>query len=74
MIVSQPTHGLDVGAIEYVHCRLVEKREAGVGIILISEDLDEVFALADRIAVIFRGQIMSILDATHAQPGNRLAC
>jgi general nucleoside transport system ATP-binding protein len=64
LIVSQPTRGLDVGAIEYVHCRLVEKREEGVGIILISEDLDEVFALADRIAVIFRGQIMSILDAT----------
>ena len=64
LIVSQPTRGLDVGAIEYVHCRLIEKREAGVGIIVISEDLDEVFALADRIAVIFRGQIMAVLDPT----------
>ncbi len=66
LIVSQPTRGLDIGAIEYVHCRLVEKREAGVGIILISEDLDEVFALADRIAVVFRGQIMGILYPTRA--------
>jgi general nucleoside transport system ATP-binding protein len=58
VIASCPTRGLDVGAIEYVHRRLIEIRDAGVGVLLISEDLDEIFNVADRIAVIFQGEIM----------------
>jgi simple sugar transport system ATP-binding protein len=58
IIASQPTRGLDVGAMAYIHQRLLQERERGAGILLISEDLDEIFALSDRIAVIFEGQIM----------------
>lgn len=58
VVAHCPTRGLDVGAIEYVHSRLVELRDEGIGIMLISEDLDEIFNVADRIAVIYRGQIM----------------
>ena len=57
IVANQPTRGLDVGAIAYVHGRLLEARENGAGILLISEDLDEVLALADRIAVVYRGRL-----------------
>jgi len=63
LLANQPTRGLDVGVIEYVHKRLLEKRAEGIGILLASEDLDEVFDLSDRIAVIFKGQIMGVFDA-----------
>ena len=59
VITYCPTRGLDVGAIEYVHERLVSLRDQGVGVLLISEDLDEIFNVADRIAVIFQGEIMA---------------
>ena len=58
LIAGQPTRGLDVGAIEYVHQRLLEMRKAGAGILLISEELDEIFGLSDYIAVIYKGEIM----------------
>jgi ABC-type uncharacterized transport system ATPase subunit len=61
LICSQPTRGLDVGAIEYVHKRLLEERERGAAILLISTELDEIFALSDRIAVLCRGKIMGIV-------------
>lgn len=60
IIASQPSRGLDEGAIAYVHGRLLEARKQGAGILLISEDLDELLSLADRIAVIFRGQLSEI--------------
>ena len=63
LIVSQPTRGVDVGSIEFIHERLVAERNQGKAIILISTELDEVTALADRIAVMYRGQIMGIVDA-----------
>ena len=66
LIAAQPTRGLDIGAMEYVHARLLEQRQAGTAILLISEDLDEVLALSDRIAVIFEGRIMGILDCEEA--------
>ena len=66
VIASSPTRGLDVGAMEYVHKRLVELRDSGIGILLISEDLDEVFNVSDRIAVIYNGQVMGIFDANEA--------
>ena len=58
IIASQPTRGLDVGAMEYIHQRLVKERERGAGILLISDDLDEIFALSDRIVVLYEGKIM----------------
>jgi ABC-type uncharacterized transport system ATPase subunit len=66
LVANQPTCGLDVGVIEYVHRQLLHLREAGVGILLISEDLDEIFALSDRIAVLFKGRIMDIVDIKDA--------
>jgi ABC-type uncharacterized transport system ATPase subunit len=60
LLANQPTRGLDVGVIEYVRRRLLQKRKEGVGILLASEDLDELLNLCDRIAVIFRGQILGI--------------
>ncbi|MEN6408243.1 MAG: ATP-binding cassette domain-containing protein, partial [Anaerolineaceae bacterium] len=62
LIANQPTRGLDVGAIEYIHCQIVAQRDRGAGVLLISEDLEEIFNLSDRIAVMFKGQIMGIFD------------
>ena len=66
LLAAQPTRGLDVGVVEYVHKQLLKKRKEGTAILLASEDLDELFLLADRIAVIFKGEIMGILDAEEA--------
>jgi simple sugar transport system ATP-binding protein len=68
LIAAQPTRGVDIGATEYVHSLLLEQREQGNAILLISEDLDEVMALSDRIAVIFEGQIMGVVDGEEATP------
>ena len=68
LIAAQPTRGVDIGATEYVHAQLLEQREKGTAILLISEDLDEVMALSDRIAVIYEGQIMGIVDGEEATP------
>jgi simple sugar transport system ATP-binding protein len=61
LIAAQPTRGVDIGATEYIHKRLIEQRNAGTAILLISEDLDEVLALADRIAVMYEGEIVGIV-------------
>ena len=61
LIASQPTRGVDIGASEYIHQRLLEQRQAGTATLLISEDLDEIRALSDRIAVIFEGRIIGIV-------------
>ncbi len=66
LVVAQPTRGLDVGASEYVRTRLVEQRNQGAAVLLISEDLDEILQLSDRIAVIYEGEIMDIVDAEEA--------
>ena len=63
LIASQPTRGLDVGSIEYIHGRIIQKRDEGCGILLISPELDEIMNLSDRIAVMFKGQIVAILRA-----------
>lgn len=68
LIASQPTRGVDIGAIEYIHKKLLHMREEGVAILLISEDLDEVISLSDRIAVIENGKIMGIVPpSTHRE-------
>ncbi len=56
LIASQPTRGLDVGSIEYIHKQILAKRDAGTAVLLVSTELDEIFELSDRIAVMFRGQ------------------
>ncbi|MGI6376043.1 MAG: ABC transporter ATP-binding protein [Anaerolineae bacterium] len=66
LIASQPTRGLDVGSIEYIHSRIVEKRDGGAGVLLISSELDEVMQLADRILVMFRGELMADIPASEA--------
>jgi general nucleoside transport system ATP-binding protein len=58
LVAAQPTRGLDVGAIEFVHKRLIAERDAGRGILLISLEFEEVRALADRIVVIYEGEIV----------------
>jgi general nucleoside transport system ATP-binding protein len=66
VIASQPTRGLDVGATDYVRSTLLEQRDGGAAVLLLSEDLEEIMALSDRIAVIYGGRIMGILSAQEA--------
>ncbi len=63
LIASQPTRGLDVGSIEYIHRRIIQKRDEGCAVLLVSPELDEVMGLSDLIAVMFEGQIMDIVPA-----------
>ena len=63
LIASQPTRGVDVGSIEFIHERIIAERDEGKAVLLISTELDEVLALADRIAVMYRGKIVGIVDA-----------
>ncbi|MGP0028222.1 MAG: hypothetical protein ACLPKE_33435, partial [Streptosporangiaceae bacterium] len=55
LLASQPTRGLDVGSIEFVHRRIIEERDRGVAVVLVSSELDEIYALSDRIAVMYEG-------------------
>jgi simple sugar transport system ATP-binding protein len=64
LIASQPTRGLDVGSIEYVHRQIIEHRNQGGGALIVSSELDEVLALGDRIAVMYEGRITGIVDPT----------
>lgn len=76
IIVSQPTRGLDVGATEYIRSKLIEQANIGAAVLLFSEDLDEIFTLTDRIAVIYEGKIMDIVPthkATFEQVGLLMA-
>lgn len=66
VLAAQPTRGLDVGATEYVRSKLVEQKERGAGVLLISEDLDEIMMLSDRIAVIYEGSFMGIVPTSQA--------
>jgi general nucleoside transport system ATP-binding protein len=72
IIASQPTRGLDVGSIEYIHKEIIAMRDRGVAVLVISAELDEVLSLADRIAVMYRGQIVATVerkDASREQLG-----
>jgi simple sugar transport system ATP-binding protein len=61
VVAAQPTRGLDVGSIEYIHHRIVEQRDAGAAVLIVSTELEEVISLGDRIAVIFQGRIVDTL-------------
>ena len=64
VVASQPTRGVDVGSIEFIHRQLVAARDKGAAVLLVSAELDEIFGLADRIAVIFEGRIVAVVDPT----------
>ena len=63
LIAAQPTRGLDVGSIEYIHSRIIQKRDEGTAVVVVSTELDEIRALSDRIAVMYEGRIVDILPA-----------
>jgi general nucleoside transport system ATP-binding protein len=75
LIASQPTRGVDVGSTEFIHARVVKERDAGTAVLLVSSELDEILALADRIAVMYRGKILATLppDAPREQIGLLMA-
>ncbi len=66
LVASQPTRGLDVGSIEYIHKQIIAMRDRGIGVLLISAELDEIMALSDRIAVMYRGKIVATVPASEA--------
>ena len=66
LVLDQPTRGLDVGSIEFIHRQAIAKRDAGTAILLVSAELDEVLELSDRIAVMFRGRIVAVMDGRTA--------
>jgi simple sugar transport system ATP-binding protein len=66
VVASQPTRGVDVGSIEYIHARIIEERDDGTAVLIVSSELDEVVALSDRIIVMYRGRIAGEFDAGQA--------
>ena len=68
-MLDQPTRGLDVGSIEFIHRQAIAKRDAGTAILLVSAELDEVLELSDRIGVMYRGKMVAIMDGRTAEPG-----
>jgi simple sugar transport system ATP-binding protein len=67
LIADQPTRGIDVGSIEFIHKQIVAKRDAGTAVLLVSAELDEIMELSDRIGVIYRGRLVAILDGATAE-------
>jgi ABC-type uncharacterized transport system ATPase subunit len=66
LVANQPTRGLDVGSIEYIHSQIVAMRDRGAGVLLVSAELDEIMSLSDRIAVMYHGQIVATMNADQA--------
>ncbi|MEM7126257.1 MAG: ABC transporter ATP-binding protein [Chloroflexota bacterium] len=76
LIVAQPTRGIDVGSIEFIHNQIIAKRDEGIAVLVVSSELDEILALSDRIAVIYKGEIIEIVsrdDATRERLGLLMA-
>lgn len=67
-IAAQPTRGVDVGSIEYIHSRIVQERDAGTAVLIVSTELDEVMALSDRLLVMYRGKVVAELDPKKVTP------
>ena len=70
LVASHPTYGLDVGATEYLRKQLLKRRKEGGAVLLVSEDLEEIFELCDRIAILFQGEFMGILDSDDPRISN----
>ena len=64
LVAAQPTRGIDVGSIEFVHQQLIDQRDRGLAVLLISAELDEILSLSDRIGVIYRGRLVVVADAS----------
>ncbi|MBM3696031.1 MAG: ATP-binding cassette domain-containing protein, partial [Actinobacteria bacterium] len=69
-VASQPTRGLDVGSIEYIHSQIVAQRDRGAAILIVSTELDEVMALSDRLLVMYRGKVVAELDPAQVTPAD----
>jgi simple sugar transport system ATP-binding protein len=67
-IAAQPTRGVDVGSIEYIHSRIVKERDAGTAVLIVSTELEEVMALSDRLLVMYRGRVVAELDPKKVTP------
>lgn len=61
LVAAYPTRGLDIGATEYLHSKLLEARNNGIGVLLISEDLEELLSICDNIAVLYEGKVMKVM-------------
>ena len=66
LIAAQPTRGLDVGSTEFIHRKMIEQRNNGVAVLLISAELDEIMSLSDRIVVMYKGKIIDVLPTVEA--------
>jgi simple sugar transport system ATP-binding protein len=66
LVLDQPTRGLDVGSIEFIHRQVIEMRDRATAILLVSAELDEILELSDRIAVMYRGEVVSLVDGPTA--------
>jgi simple sugar transport system ATP-binding protein len=66
LVLDQPTRGLDVGSVEFIHKQIIRKRDAGTAVLLVSAELDEVLEISDRIAVMYRGKIVDVVDGRTA--------
>jgi simple sugar transport system ATP-binding protein len=66
LVLDQPTRGLDVGSIEFIHHQVIAKRDAGAAVLLVSAELDEVLEMSDRIGVMYGGRIVAVLDGRTA--------
>ena len=62
LIAAQPTRGLDVGSIEFIHRQIIDLRDQGAGVLLVSAELDEILSLSDRIGVLYRGRLVGVYD------------
>ena len=62
LVAAQPTRGVDVGSIEFIHRQIVDQRDKGLAVLLVSSELDEVLSLSDRVAVVYRGRVVAILE------------
>jgi len=66
LVASQPTRGVDVGSIEFIHRQIVAQRDRGIAVLLVSAELDEILTLSDRIAVLYEGEIIATVEASQA--------
>jgi simple sugar transport system ATP-binding protein len=66
LVLDQPTRGLDVGSVEFIHRQAIAKRDAGTAILLVSAELDELLELSDRIGVMYRGKLVAVVDGPTA--------
>jgi simple sugar transport system ATP-binding protein len=69
LVASQPTRGVDVGSIEFIHRQLVTRRDQGMAVLLVSSELDEVLSLSDRVAVMYRGRLVAVLEGDQIESG-----